>query len=227
MRVKCWRAASNCTKHLVGKRDLVEGDDVWKGLVRLGEESDRLKNLFRPTHDTDRRVDALHPTLAVWCAVQRSVNTGAARLDAELEDYRRFAAPVWVSLSHCSRRLIFIKTYALERVAVRCIASLGPPYRSSFRIISFSPDQTSSTAQTFISTSPSGKAIWRTTSSVTSVATPEPFFGQDTHIIPAGSIAHRNDSSLAFSVDLDDANKCMKATPLLTRVCPLHRELCR
>src|SRR5437667_8662095 len=72
-----------------------------------------------------------------------------------------------------------------------------PAYRSSFRIISFSPDQTSSTAQTFISTSPSGKAIWRTTSSVTSVATPELFFGQDTHIIPAGSIAHRNGSSRA------------------------------
>src|SRR5439155_7802275 len=92
-----------------------------------------------------------------------------------------------------------------------------PAYRSSFRIISFSPDQTSSTAQTFISTSPSGKAIWRTTSSVTSVATPELFFGQDTHIIPAGSIANRIDSSLAFNVDLDDANKCIKVTPLLTR----------
>src|SRR5438045_1843786 len=92
-----------------------------------------------------------------------------------------------------------------------------PAYRSSFRIISFSPDQTSSTAQTFISTSPSGKAIWRTTSSVTSVATPELFFGQDTHIIPAGSIANRNDSSLAFNVDLDDANKCIKVTLLLTR----------
>src|SRR5438105_13840082 len=92
-----------------------------------------------------------------------------------------------------------------------------PAYRSSFRIISFSPGQTSSTAQTFISTSPSGKAIWSTTSSVTSVATPELFFGQDTHIIRAGSIAHRNGSSLAFNVDLDDANKCMKSTPLLTR----------
>lgn len=60
-------------------------------------------------------------------------------------------------------------------------------YRSSFRTTSFSPDQTSVTAQTLTSTKPSGSATARTTSSVTSVGTFEDFFGQDTQTAAAGA----------------------------------------
>src|ERR1700682_6503082 len=57
-------------------------------------------------------------------------------------------------------------------------------FRFSRRIINFNPDQVLSTAHTFVSTNPSGKATSRITSSVTSVETPADFFGQDTHTIP-------------------------------------------
>ena len=61
----------------------------------------------------------------------------------------------------------------------RKIAALGfrlPYFRSLFRITSFSPDHTASTAHTFTSTNPSGRQTSRTVSSVMSVATPEPPF---------------------------------------------------
>src|SRR6202030_2056796 len=48
-------------------------------------------------------------------------------------------------------------------------------FRFSRRIINFNPDQTSSTAQTLMSTKPSGNATARITSSVTLVGTPEDF----------------------------------------------------
>ena len=67
------------------------------------------------------------------------------------------------------------------------IAAIGPGlyFRSLFRITSFSPDQTASTAQTFTSTNPIGKLTSRTPSSVMSVDTPEAFFGHDTHTTPS------------------------------------------
>ena len=49
---------------------------------------------------------------------------------------------------------------------------------------SFSPDHVASIAHTFTSTMPSGNATSRTVSSVTSVATPDAFFGHATQIIP-------------------------------------------
>ena len=55
--------------------------------------------------------------------------------------------------------------------------SIHGTYRSDFLIISFNPDQMSSTAQTLISTNPRGRASFRTTSSVRSVSTLEDFFG--------------------------------------------------
>src|SRR5687768_13732633 len=61
--------------------------------------------------------------------------------------------------------------------------------RLDFRITSFSPDQISSTAQTFTSTSPIGSATSRITSSVRSVRTPLAFFGQDTQTAPSCSIS--------------------------------------
>jgi hypothetical protein len=64
-------------------------------------------------------------------------------------------------------------------------------FRFSRRIINFNPDQISSTAQTFTSTKPSGNAISRMTSSVTSVETPEDFFGHETQTIPSSDILFR------------------------------------
>ena len=58
----------------------------------------------------------------------------------------------------------------------------APPLRSCFRMTSFRPDQVSSTAQTLMSTSPSGSATSRTVSSVMSVATFDAFFGQEIQI---------------------------------------------
>src|SRR6516162_5674062 len=72
--------------------------------------------------------------------------------------------------------------------------------RFSTRITSFSPDQVSSTAHTFTSTSPSGNASVRTTSSEISVGTLEAFFGQDTQIVPFGTSLCRYFSSLEESV---------------------------
>ena len=70
----------------------------------------------------------------------------------------------------------------------RCNTS---PQRSSLRIMSFSPDQVSSTAHTFMSTSPVGSTTSLMMSSVMSVATPELFFGQDTQTTPLGAIVLR------------------------------------
>jgi hypothetical protein len=51
---------------------------------------------------------------------------------------------------------------------------------------SFSPDQTSLTAQTFTSTKPRGSASLRMVSSTMSVGTLEDFFGQETQTDAAG-----------------------------------------
>jgi hypothetical protein len=67
----------------------------------------------------------------------------------------------------------------------RSTGDRGREARSSFRITSFRPDHTSSTAHTFTSTSPSGNASSRTVSSVMSVATFDAFFGQETQIVPS------------------------------------------
>ena len=66
-------------------------------------------------------------------------------------------------------------------------SEIGQDYLSFTRLTNFNPDQTSETAQTFTSTSPDASPISRTTFSVTSVFTPELFFGQLTHSIPAGA----------------------------------------
>src|ERR1700736_2755503 len=64
-------------------------------------------------------------------------------------------------------------------------------FRFSRRIINFNPDHVSSTPQTFMSTNPSGKAISRTTSSVTSVEIPEDFFGHEIQTVPSSAIFSR------------------------------------
>src|SRR5207244_9041961 len=69
-------------------------------------------------------------------------------------------------------------------------------FRFSRRIINFNPDQVSSTAQTFLSTNPSGKAISRTTSSVMSVGTLADFFGHETQIVPLSAIFSRKIDNL-------------------------------
>lgn len=56
----------------------------------------------------------------------------------------------------------------------------GSRQRNALRTTSLRPDQVASTAQTFTSTKPSGKATSRTVSSVMSVATFAAFLGQET-----------------------------------------------
>ena len=51
-------------------------------------------------------------------------------------------------------------------------------------ITSLRPDQMSSTAQTLMSTNPSGKATSRTVSSLTSEDIPDAFFGHETQMTP-------------------------------------------
>src|SRR5207302_8757858 len=58
--------------------------------------------------------------------------------------------------------------------------------RSLSRKTNLSPDQTSSTAQTFTSTIPSESPMSRTMFSVRSIATPEDFFGHEIQSMPAG-----------------------------------------
>jgi hypothetical protein len=61
------------------------------------------------------------------------------------------------------------------------------PYRSFSRITNFNPDHTPLTAHTFTSTSPAVRPIARITFSSRSLATPELFFGQLIHNMPAGA----------------------------------------
>src|SRR5437879_5720273 len=69
-------------------------------------------------------------------------------------------------------------------------------FRCSRRITSFRADQISSTAHTFVSTNPSGKATSRITSSVTSVGIAADFFGQETQSIPVSASLARKDFTL-------------------------------
>jgi hypothetical protein len=71
--------------------------------------------------------------------------------------------------------------------------ALKADYYLSFKgITNFNPDQTSSTAQTFISTKPMDRAVARILSSVTSVEIFADFLYQETQIIPSGSISFFN-----------------------------------
>jgi hypothetical protein len=65
-----------------------------------------------------------------------------------------------------------------------------------WRTINFKPDQVSSIAHTFTSTNPSGSATARTTSSVTSVGTPDDRFGQEPQTTPVFAIFSRKTDNL-------------------------------
>lgn len=64
-----------------------------------------------------------------------------------------------------------------------------PTFLSFTGITNFIPDQVSSTAHTFISTSPLANARFLITSYVISVITFDAFFGHEIQIIPFGSIS--------------------------------------
>jgi len=83
-----------------------------------------------------------------------------------------------------------------EREVMRCVAA----HRCDLRTVSFNADQTSSTAQTLMSTNPSGRAYARTVSSVMSVWTPDAFLGHETQITPSGAICFRSTPSFFFNV---------------------------
>jgi len=79
-------------------------------------------------------------------------------------------------------------------------------FRSETRITSFNPDHTSLTAQTLISTKPSGRAISRIVSSVISVGTFELFFGHETHTKPSCFNSDRNLDNAASKNALSAVN---------------------
>ena len=111
------------------------------------------------------RVDQLLQLL-VALAIERILGEG----EAVLRDRLHLARPLE---QRCALR-------AVMRAARR--AAPGGAGRSLLRTTSFSPDQVSSTAHTLMSTSPSGSASARMTSSVMSVLTPEACFGQLTQM---------------------------------------------
>src|SRR6185312_14361228 len=85
-------------------------------------------------------------------------------------------------------------------------------HRSSFRITSLRPDQTSLTAQTFTSTNPSGSATSLTVSSVMSVATFDAFFGQETQTAASGRISFLSLVSSWTSLDRLAVKTCTTST---------------
>src|SRR5437867_921153 len=91
-------------------------------------------------------------------------------------------------------------------------------FRFSRRIINFNPDHVSSTAQTFMSTNPSGKAISRTTSSVISVGTLADFFGHETQIVPLSAILSRKIDNLLSNSLRRFVNRWTKSELVLIRL---------
>ncbi|WP_327006182.1 cadherin-like domain-containing protein [Dactylosporangium sp. NBC_01737] len=77
----------------------------------------------------------------------------------------------------------------LAGALLRVTPSGHRPGRSPTRITCFSPDHTSSIAQTLTSTRPCARANSRTPFSSRSVAMPEERFGQATHSAPAGGVS--------------------------------------
>ena len=82
--------------------------------------------------------------------------------------------------------------------------------RSSLRITSFNPDQVSSTAHTFTSTSLLANAYFLTTSSVISVVTPDDFLGQDIQIMPSRTMRFRRLGSRFCNCDALSTKEWMK-----------------
>ena len=89
-----------------------------------------------------------------------------------------------------------------SRLCNRTVSAVN--FRFASRTTRRRPDQVSSTAQTLVSTSPSGSAHSRTTSSVTVVGTPALFFGHEIQSIASSRIflrkAGRSFASRARSV---------------------------
>src|SRR2546421_4355658 len=81
-------------------------------------------------------------------------------------------------------------------------------FRFSRRIINFNPDQVSSTAQTFVSTRPSGSATARMTSSVTLVGTPDDFLGHETQTTASSAIFWRSDCKCFSNAPRSVTKRC-------------------
>src|ERR1700737_1657742 len=95
---------------------------------------------------------------------------------------------------HCSLKIFYPQINVVQNSRFHLF-----DFRVGRRIINFNPDQVASTAQTFTSTNPSGNAISRITSSVTSVEIPEDFFGHETQIVPSSDILSRKIDNLLSS----------------------------
>ena len=80
---------------------------------------------------------------------------------------------------------------------------------------SFKPDHTSLTAQTLMSTKPSGNASSLIVSSVMSVSTLDTFFGQETHTNPVCSSFFLNATRWRFSFARFVTKRCTALRGLL------------
>jgi hypothetical protein len=73
-------------EHLVGERNLVQSHNVGELSICFGEELDRLADLRWSAHESDGRVDTLHPAFAFGGTIQRPVECGAACFHTEREN---------------------------------------------------------------------------------------------------------------------------------------------
>ena len=101
-------------------------------------------------------------------------------------------------------------------------------HRSSFRITSLSPDQVSVTAQTLMSTKPSGRASSRTVSSVMSVGIFADFLGHETQTAAVGLdlLAKRDKGTSQFCLaGREDVHKLGMIRQVLRKRHPLRQRL--
>lgn len=119
-------------------------------------------------------------------------------------------SPTWMEIAH----LHCVPRSAAHVSSGRTPCSQRRHFLSETRITSFNPDHTSLTAQTLISTKPSGRAISRIVSSVISVGTLDAFFGHETHTKPSCFNSVRNLESVASRKALSVANTCAASSGL-------------
>src|SRR5437764_1059718 len=104
---------------------------------------------------------------------------------------------------HCAFHVFYAQINVIEQSRSHFF-----DFRFSRRIINFNPDQVSSTAQTFVSTRPSGSATARMTSSVTLVGTPDDFLGHETQTTASSAIFWRSDCKCFSNAPRSVTKRC-------------------
>src|SRR5438093_3988173 len=151
----------------------------------------------------------------------------------EAESGQKFAVKLHRSakIFHPQINVIENSCFHLSRISLTSILSLREregrrgaageghlDFRFLRRIINFNPDHVSSTAQTFMSTNPSGNATSRTTSSVMSVGILADFFGHETQIVPLSAILSRKIDNLLSNSLRRFVNRWTKSELVLIRL---------